>query len=90
MEEKSNTCASRKWPYAHTYYPSDKFSEVYDKMAFEPVKRKFVTEILPNLYEEVRSKTVKWPTHDLKATWTDLRAHISGWEFPYVSREQTE
>ncbi|KAI2780138.1 hypothetical protein F4815DRAFT_471297 [Daldinia loculata] len=43
-----------KWLYAHTYYTEDEFWNIYDKNAYDTLRKKYRASTLPSVYEKVK------------------------------------
>lgn len=56
FEKKIHSLEGLKALYAHTYYSEDEFWEVYDKEAYDSLRRKYSAVTLPTVYDKVRVK----------------------------------
>ncbi|CEJ94203.1 Putative Delta(24)-sterol reductase [[Torrubiella] hemipterigena] len=54
LEDKLEELGGRKWLYAHTYYPEDKFWKVYDRPHYDALREKYHATTLPNVYDKVK------------------------------------
>lgn len=48
----------KKWLYSHSYYPRDEFWKIYNKKAYDTLRRKYHADHLPNVYEKISVKKV--------------------------------
>lgn len=57
LETKVNELGGMKWLYAHTYYTSDEFWDMYgNKEWYQDLRNKYKATSLPNVYDKVRVK----------------------------------
>ena len=66
----ANEFGGMKWFYAHAYYEQDAFWRIYDRPAYEALRRKYHATTLPSVYDKIKvstDRTVLAPT--LKTMW---------------------
>ena len=54
IEAKLQELRGKKWLYAHTHYTKKEFWKIYDKQWYDELRKKYVAETLPDLYEKTR------------------------------------
>lgn len=60
LESKLTALGGMKWLYAHTYYTSSEFWNVYDQSWYTALRRKFGAEGLPSIYDKVKRLPKSW------------------------------
>lgn len=61
LEQKVQSLRGKKWLYAHAYYTEDEFWAIYNKPAYDALRRKYHAEYLPTLYDKVRVRETDLP-----------------------------
>jgi len=59
IEAKLASLQGMKWLYAQTFYTEDEFWSIYDRKAYDALRKKYHAEGLPSVYEKVRTKVDK-------------------------------
>jgi FAD/FMN-containing dehydrogenase len=54
LEAKVTELGGKKWFYAHAYYSEDEFWAIYDRPAYDKLRRKYHATNLPSVYDKVR------------------------------------
>lgn len=89
LETKLQELGGRKWLYAHTYYPEEKFWSIYDKPWYTALREKYSATTLPTVYDKVKidveanrrkrqetrqSFKGKWPVGGLYGIWKAIQS----------------
>ncbi|KAJ2958041.1 hypothetical protein NQ176_g11204 [Zarea fungicola] len=89
LETKLQELGGRKWLYAHTYYPEEKFWNIYDKPWYTALREKYSATTLPTVYDKVKidvqanrrkrqetrqSFKGKWPVGGLYGIWKAIQS----------------
>lgn len=56
LESKLNELGGQKWFYAHAYYKEDEFWDIYNKPVYDKLRKQYHAEILPTIYDKIRTK----------------------------------
>lgn len=56
IEKKLMELGGKKWFYAHSYYTEKEFWNIYDKAAYDNLRRKYKATTLPNIFDKISVK----------------------------------
>jgi FAD/FMN-containing dehydrogenase len=56
LEAKVRQLGGKKWLYAYAYYSEKQFWELYDKPAYDALRKKYHAATLPSVYEKTHNK----------------------------------
>ncbi|KAF9699089.1 hypothetical protein EKO04_003319 [Ascochyta lentis] len=59
LEKKTTELGGLKWLYSRVFYTEDEWWQLYDKEAYEALRRKFGATRLPSIWEKVRDRGAK-------------------------------
>ncbi|KAL9098672.1 MAG: hypothetical protein Q9163_005708 [Psora crenata] len=54
LERRLRELGGMKWLYAHTYYTSDEFWDIFDRKWYDELREKYYATSLPSVYDKVR------------------------------------
>ena len=54
LEQKVQSLNGRKWLYAHAYYTTVEFWDIYDRRCHDDIRAKYNATHLPNVYDKVK------------------------------------